>query len=136
MGPSNKTMRATAAAMMLIMVLASAGTSLAFCEVMCVPAEAPSHHALQLAVHAHAHGAQSSAPTSTMEKGWGCKTLAQVSLLRRRSTLSADRQTAPATTPDASRRVHEMPGNLPVVLRFTDLHGPPMKATLLAPLRV
>ena len=133
---SNQTMRAIAGTMMLMMVLASAGASVAFCEAICASAEAPAHHAPQAAAHPHAHAAQSSAPTSAMESGSGCKTLAQVSLLRRRNTLRADRQAAPLATLDASHRAHEMPGDLTVVSRFADLHGPPMKATLLVPLRV
>ncbi len=71
---------------MLMMVLASAGTGIALCEAICVPAAAPAHHTPQGVTHAH--GAHASEPASAVAAESGCKTLAQISLLRRRETAS------------------------------------------------
>ncbi len=121
---------------MLMMVLASAGTSVAFCEAICVPAQTPAHHAAQVAVHAHAHAAQPSAPASAVENGSGCKTLAQVSLLRRRSTLSAQGQSASAPAPDDFSHFCEAALDFARASRLEDRHGPPVALSPVVPLRV
>lgn len=121
---------------MLMMVLASAGTSLAFCEVICASAEAPAHHAPQMAVHAHAHAAGPSVPASAMEKGSGCKSLAQVSLMRRRSTLGAQSQSASVPPPESLNRFREAVADFALLLSFADRHGPPIAPSPVVPLRV
>ena len=121
---------------MLMMVLASAGASLTFCEAICGSATAPAHHARHVAAHAHAHAAQAAAPTSTIGSGSGCKTLAQVSLLRRRSTLSAQGQSASAPPPESLSCFREAVADFAPVPGFADRHGPPVAPSAVVPLRV
>ena len=120
----------------MMMVLASAGTSLALCEAICGSAEAPAHHASQVAIHAHGHTTQPSAPASAMERGSGCKTLAQVSLMRRRSTLGAQSQSASAPVPDGPGHFREAPVDFAQFSPIAGRHGPPVALSRVVPLRV
>ena len=121
---------------MLMTVLASAGASLTFCEAICGSATAPAHHARHVAAHAHAHAAQATSPASTLQSGSGCKTLAQVSLLRRRSTVEAQSQSASAPPPESLSHFREAVADFALLLSFADRHGPPVAPSPVVPLRV
>jgi len=136
-------MRATAAALTLILVLAGTGPSLAFCQTLCAPAEAPAHHSGGAVDHhgnaagnAAGHAAHSSVPVSTMESGAGCETLAQISLLRRRETMSATEHEFGVAPPDSQDGVRSAPARRDLGALLSDHHDPPAPAFLAAPLRI
>ena len=132
-----KTMR-RAAAMTVAVLLVGMAPNLAFCQIKCHPGEAPAtHHAAPVASHHHqSHAAQSHNPVSTLEGNSGCKSLAQVSLLRKQEALAAERSAAPTATPDPPSSAYEAPVSFTLVSRFTDRHGPPVALTPVVPLRV
>ncbi|MGH9603484.1 MAG: hypothetical protein ACRD24_13980 [Terriglobales bacterium] len=130
--------RATAATLALAMALMGAAPTVAFCQAMCLPAQAQTAHpaASAPAHHHQSHASQSRQPVSVLMGSLACKTLVQVALLRRQDAMAADRQVETAAAVDTVIPSLDWPANRNSASRFPDRHGPPLTAPPLVPLRV
>ena len=131
-------MRATAATLTLALALMGIAPNRAICQTLCASAEARTgHHAARVTTHHHpSHTARTHDPTSLLRDNSGCKSLVQVSLLRRQVAQGVKRPVATAIAAQGMNPELEVPVSLRDAFRYPDRHGPQVTATSVVPLRV